>query len=266
MVISFLKNPSFILVTIILLIADSFTGECSAQKKTPSVVRVTKVAAVIDGDTIEIEGGQWVRYLGIDTPEIGQPFYEEARNKNKELVLGKNVRLDICKSEPKDKYGRLLAYVYINQTMVNRELLISGYARTLIIPPCGVEKTEEFRQYQKAAMEKKLGLWGRKTHVITKDFIPASDAVRFIDERKAIYGKVMGVREGRSAIFIEIGNTAKTGLRVVIFKQDEKNFRDNGIEPLTYYQGKKIVVYGKIKIYKGTLEVIVGSPSQIGVW
>ena len=113
MVISFLKNPSFILVTIILLIADSFTGECSAQKKTPSVVRVTKVAAVIDGDTIEIEGGQWVRYLGIDTPEIGQPFYEEARNKNKELVLGKNVRLDICKSEPKDKYGRLLAYVYI---------------------------------------------------------------------------------------------------------------------------------------------------------
>lgn len=267
MVISFLKNPSFILVTIILLIADSFTGECSAQQKTPNVVRVTKVAAVIDGDTIEIEGGQRVRYLGIDTPEIGQPFYEEARNKNKELVLGKNVRLEVCKSEPRDKYGRLLAYVYVNQAMVNKEILISGYARILIIPPCGIEKAEEFRQYQKAAMEKKLGLWGRKTQVIiTKDFIPASDAVRFIDERKAIYGKVMEVREGRSAIFIEIGNTAKTGLRVVIFKQDETNFRDNGIAPVTYYQGKKVVVYGKIKMYKGKIEVIVGSPSQIEVW
>lgn len=261
MVISFLKNPFFILVTIAI-----FTGECSAQQKTPNVVRVTKVAAVIDGDTIEIEGGQRVRYLGIDTPEIGQPFYEEAWNKNKELVLGKNVRLEVCKSEPRDKYGRLLAYVYVNQTMVNREILISGYARILIIPPCGVEKTEEFRQYQKAAMEKKLGLWGRKTPVITKDFIPASDAGRFIGERKAIYGKVMGVREGRSAIFIEIGNTAKTGLRVVIFKQDKKNFKDDSIEPLTYYQGKKVVVYGKIKMYKGNFEVIVGSPSQIEVW
>lgn len=266
MVISFLKNPFFILVTIILFIADSFTGECSAQQKTPNAVRVIKVAAVIDGDTIEIEGGQRVRYLGIDTPEIGQPFYEEARNKNKELVLGKNVRLEVCKKEPRDKYGRLLAYVYVNQTMVNKDMLISGYARILIIPPCGIEKAEEFRQYQKAAMEKKLGLWGKKTLVITKDFIPASYAVRFIGERKAIYGNVMRVREGRSAIFIEIGNTAKTGLRAVIFKQDKKNFTDNGIDPLLYYQGKKVVVYGKIKMYKGNLEVIVGSPSQIEVW
>ncbi len=271
MVIPFLKNLFFITFTIILLIVDNFIGECASQPKTSNVLKGTNVqhsmvVAVIDGDTIEIEGGQRVRYLGIDTPETGQPFYEEARNKNKEFVLGKNVRLEVCKSEPTDKYGRLLAYVYINQTMVNRELLISGYARILIIPPCGVEKAEEFRQYQKGAMEKKVGLWGRRTQVITKDFIPASDAVRFIDERKAIYGKVMGVREGKNTIFIEIGNTAKIDLRVVIFQQDKKNFKDDRIDPLTHYQGKKVVVYGKIKMYKGNPEVIVGSPSQIDVW
>ncbi|MEK7841033.1 MAG: hypothetical protein AAB197_00030, partial [Deltaproteobacteria bacterium] len=90
--------------------------------------------------------------------------------------------------------------------------------------------------------------------------------VRFIDERKAIYGKVMGVREGKNAIFIEIGNTAKIDLRVVIFQQDKKNFKDDRIDPLTHYQGKKVVVYGKIKMYKGSLEVIIGSPSQIEVW
>lgn len=259
MVNPFRKNLFLVAITIILLIvANSICQGANLQ--------YSSVIAVIDGDTIEIKGGERVRYLGIDTPEIGQPFYEEAKNKNKELVLGKIVRLEVCKAEPRDKYGRFLAYVYIGKTLINRELLISGYARILAIPPCGIEKAEEFRQYQKGAMEKKLGLWGKRSHVLTKDFIPASDAVRFIGERKAIYGKVIKAQEGRKAIFLEIGNAAKTGLRAVIFEQDKKNFDDDRINPLTHYLGKEIVVYGKIKMYKGSPEVIIGSPSQIEVW
>lgn len=259
MVIPFPKTLFLAILTIILLIAaNSFCQGATAQ--------YSSVVAVIDGDTIEIKGGEKVRYLGIDTPEIGQPFYEQAKNKNKELVLGKIVRLDICKAEPRDKYGRLLAYVYMDKILVNRELLISGYARTLTIPPCGMERAEEFRQYQKGAMEKRLGLWGKRRHVMTKDFIPASDAIMFVDEKKAIYGKVVDVRQGGKAIFLGIGNTAKTGLKVVIFDKDKTNFEDGGINPLTHYNGKAVVVYGKIKMYKGMPEVIVNSPSQIEVW
>lgn len=259
MVTPFLKSLFLIALTVILLTsADSICDGAGA--------RYSNVVAVIDGDTIEIKGGERVRYIGIDTPEIGQPFYEEAKNKNRELVFDKIVRLEICKSEPKDKYGRLLAYVYLDKILVNKELLISGYARTLTIPPCGIEKAEEFRRYQKEAMAKKTGLWGRRSHVMTKDFIPASDAAKFIDERKAVYGKVIKAQESKKAIFLEIGNATKTGLRGVIFSNDKKNFDDAAINPLTHYLGKDVVIYGKIKIYKGNPEIIIGSPSQIEVW
>ena len=176
------------------------------------------------------------------------------------------MKLEICKAEPTDKYGRLLAYVSIDKTMANIELLKSGYARILTIPPCGIEKAEEFRRYQKEAMGKKIGLWSKRSHVMAKDFIHASDARRAIDDRKAIYGRVVDVRQGRKAIFLDIGNAAKVGLRVVIFNQDKKNFEDDRINPLTHYQGKEVVVYGNIKMYKGMPEVVIGSPSQIEVW
>src|SRR3990167_1293984 len=77
-----------------------------------------KVVKVIDGDTIEIDGGARVRYIGIDTPETVSPtsaiecYGKESSNKNRELVEGKTVRLEKDVSEI-DKYGRLLRYVYV---------------------------------------------------------------------------------------------------------------------------------------------------------
>lgn len=263
MVIPLLKKLFLVTLTIILCRGVWPYAPASCEG---AALKYSSVIAVIDGDTIEIEDGRRVRYLGIDTPEIGQPFYEEAKNKNRDLVFGKTVGLEICKAEPTDKYGRLLAYVSAGKTMANGELLKGGYARILIIPPCGADRAEEFRHYQKEAMEKKAGLWGKRKPVITKDFIPASDAVRFIDERKAIYGRAINVRQGKKAIFLEIGNAVKAGLRVVIFSKDKKNFEDDGINPLTYYPGKEVVIYGKIKLYKGSPEVVIGSPSQIELW
>ena len=245
------------------------TGNSSSHARaniSTNSVQYSRVIAVIDGDTIEIENRRRVRYLGMDTPEMGQPFYEEAKNKNRELVLGKTVRLELCKAEPMDQYGRLLAYVYVDKTMANIELVKSGYARILIIPPCSIDKAEEFRRYQKEAMEKKIGLWSKKGHIITKDFIPASDAARFIGERKAIYGRVVNVQKGNKAIFLKLGNADKAGLKVVIFNKDKKNFEDDSINPLTDYEGKKVVVYGKIQMYQGTPEVVIGSPFQIELW
>lgn len=224
----------------------------------------SNVTAVIDGDTIEIQGGKHVRYIGIDTPEMGEPLYEEARDKNKELVLGKTVRLAICKAEQTDKHGRLLAYVYTEQTLVNAELLIKGLARILIIPPCGLDKAEKFRLYQKEAMKNKIGLWGKRENV--KNFIYASDATKFIGENKAVYGKVVGVHKGKKVVFLNLGNGTTVSLKIVIFKQDLQNFEDFQINPVNYYLDKQIVVYGKIKMYKGFPEIIIGSPSQIEVW
>ena len=87
-----------------------------------------KVIQVIDGDTVVIEGGYRVRYIGTDTPERGEPYYHEAWRANRNLVGGRVVRLESDITD-KDKYGRLLRYVYVNGTFVNQELVRLGYAR-----------------------------------------------------------------------------------------------------------------------------------------
>lgn len=252
-----------ILITLIVFVIHG-AGEVSKKTEISNNTEDALVVAVIDGDTIQISGGQQVRYLGIDTPEIGQPFYKEAKDKNRELVLGKTIRLEVCKEKPKDNYGRLLAYVYKEKTLINAELLKKGIARILIIPPCGLDKAEKFRLFQKEAMKNKIGLWGKRGKA--KDFIYASDAIKFIGENKAVYGKVIGVHKGKKVVFLNLGDDTTVSLKIVIFKQDLQNFDDFQINPANYYLDKQIVVYGKIKMYKGFPEIIIGSPSQIEVW
>ena len=121
------------------------------------------VIRVIDGDTIEIEGGRKVRYIGIDTAETVHPnepvgcFGYEASNKNKELVLNKKVKLEKDVSET-DKYGRFLRYVWVGNVFVNEYLVKEGYAQSSTYPP-DVKYQDLFLQAQKEARENNKGLW-----------------------------------------------------------------------------------------------------------
>jgi len=116
------------------------------------------VTGVIDGDTIEIEGGYHVRYIGIDAPEKDEPYYWEALQANRNLVEGKKVRLE-KDVEDKDKYGRLLRYVWVDNTMVNAELVRLGYAYSYSYPP-NLKYQTYLLQMEKEAREQKRGLWG----------------------------------------------------------------------------------------------------------
>ena len=122
-----------------------------------------KVIKVIDGDTIKLENGEVVRYIGIDTPETVHPsepvqcFGKEASGKNKELVEGKLVKLEKDITD-RDKYGRLLRYVWVDDLFVNDELVRQGYAYAYTYPP-DVKYTEQFVQAQKEARENNRGLW-----------------------------------------------------------------------------------------------------------
>jgi len=128
------------------------------------------VTKVIDGDTIILENGQKVRYIGIDTPELHHPkkevecFSQQAYEKNKELVLGKKVFLQKDISE-KDKYNRLLRYVFLDKKMstdeasfVNLYLVKNGFAYAATFPP-DVKYANVFLTAQKEARQKNLGLW-----------------------------------------------------------------------------------------------------------
>lgn len=133
------------------------TGEAEEDSQ------MQKVIKVIDGDTIKLENGGVVRYIGIDTPETVHPskpvqcFGEEASKKNKELVEGKEVRLEKDISDT-DKYDRLLRYVYIGDTFVNDYLVRNGYAHSSSYPP-DVKYQDQFNQAEEEARENKRGLW-----------------------------------------------------------------------------------------------------------
>lgn len=122
-----------------------------------------KVAHVVDGDTIKIENGQVVRYIGIDTPETVDPrkpvqcFGKEASAKNKQLIEGKEVRLVKDVSET-DKYGRILRYVYIGDTFVNDYLVRNGFAHSSTYPP-DVKFQDQFKKAEEEARNNKRGLW-----------------------------------------------------------------------------------------------------------
>lgn len=121
-----------------------------------------QVLNVIDGDTIDVllDGEEYrVRYVGVDTPERGDPYYSEATQANRDLVQGETVMLVIDVSET-DQYGRLLRYIYLEDgTFVNAELIANGYARLVTYPP-DVANADYFADLQREAREARRGLWG----------------------------------------------------------------------------------------------------------
>ncbi|MFO7769591.1 MAG: thermonuclease family protein [bacterium] len=125
-----------------------------------------EVVDVVDGDTIKVRLGgevETVRYIGMDTPETVhptrgvEPYGKEACEQNRRLVEGERVRLEFD-VEKRDRYGRLLAYVFVDTLFVNAELLRRGYAQLMTVPP-NVKYVDLFRRLQTEAREADRGLW-----------------------------------------------------------------------------------------------------------
>jgi micrococcal nuclease len=127
-----------------------------------------QVLRVVDGDTIRVRldgRTERVRYIGIDTPESVKPgtavqcFAKRASAANAALVAGRSVRL-VADVEERDRYGRLLAYVYREPdgAFVNARLVRDGYARTLTIAP-NVAHAHELADLSRAARRARRGLW-----------------------------------------------------------------------------------------------------------
>jgi micrococcal nuclease len=115
------------------------------------------ITSVIDGDTVTTENGEKVRLLGINAPEKGQFYYEEAKRALERMVGNKSVELEID-TKDKDAYGRSLRYIFVDDSFVNLEMVKSGYAHTYIIYP-NVRYKALLTEAQNFAREKKLGIW-----------------------------------------------------------------------------------------------------------
>ena len=179
-IISFLKKYKVktLIIALIILVTGgttyvSNTPKHKAVKKDIPTIEANKpyeVTKVADGDTFTIKVGEQsvtVRMIGIDTPETVDPrkvvqcFGKEASDKTKELILHKFVTLETDPTQGiTDKFGRVLAYVYLpNSVSINEHLVENGYAHeyTYNLP---YAKQAEFKEAEKEAREQKLGLWG----------------------------------------------------------------------------------------------------------
>ena len=126
------------------------------------------VVKVVDGDTIHVrldERVEKVRYIGVNTPEVHhprrgeEPGGREASETNRRLVAGRHVRLELD-VQTRDRYGRLLAYVWVGETMINAELVRQGYAQVMTVPP-NVRYQRLFLDLQRDARQAGRGLWRR---------------------------------------------------------------------------------------------------------
>ena len=114
------------------------------------------VTNVIDGDTLVISGGERVRLLGIDAPERGEFYYNGSKRRLEELADKKQVILE-SEGEDKDRYGRLLRYIILNETNINILLVKEGYAICYFYDDSRYEK--QCKNYEEEAINKKLGIW-----------------------------------------------------------------------------------------------------------
>ncbi len=128
----------------------------------PIIAQTYQASKVIDGDTIELDNGERVRYIGIDTPEFRanqepDPYAQEAYEANYNLVDGKEVYLEFDVQE-RDRYGRILAYTYVDDLFVNAWLIENGYAQIMTIPP-NVAYKDLLLELQTKTREENRGIW-----------------------------------------------------------------------------------------------------------
>lgn len=138
-----------------------------AATRQPSPTRQTRatpsgdfafIETVVDGDTVYLRDGRKVRLLGVNTPERGQPFYDEAKQFLTDAGLGQAVRIE-TDVQSHDRYGRLLAYLYLpDGTFLNIEIVRRGYAQAWTISP-NSRYEADFTNAEREARDKRRGLW-----------------------------------------------------------------------------------------------------------
>lgn len=166
------KNCRLVIVPSLLLL--SLQLSCGREGKK---LEENQVIEILDGDTIKLINGIVVRYIGIDAPEEGEPFYTEAKRANANLVEGRGVRLEFD-LEARDKYDRMLAYVYVDTLMVNLALVRGGLARIYPHPP-NLRHLQKLCSAQKLARDSALGIWGLSPPKEESCYLALKDSYRF---------------------------------------------------------------------------------------
>ncbi len=265
------RQIKYVIYLIALIITSLIINFSRHKNSTPQVYNNRSydytVSRVVDGDTIELSNRETVRYIGIDTPEIREkenaewvykprPYAEEAKEFNQRLVEGKSVRLEFD-VQKRDKYKRLLAYVYRGDKMVNIEMVREGFAMIYTYPP-NLKYSQRFLDAQKEARDNKKGLWID----LEENKISTSQAKNNIGMMRIIESEVIDTHLTEKLLILKF----KDKFKVVIYKNNiPLSMKDMARSPNKYFKGKIVRVYGIIKQYKGYPEIILHDMSQLEI-
>lgn len=124
----------------------------------------------VDGDTILLQGGERVRLIGVDTPELHHPvkpvqyFAKEARDFVQRRAARQRVWLEYDQTR-RDRYGRTLAYVFLaDSTLLNLELIEKGYGFAYTKFPFRSDYMARFRRAESEARRTDRGLWAGREY------------------------------------------------------------------------------------------------------
>jgi len=220
-----------------------------------------QVSYVYDGDTVKLSDGRRVRFIGINTPEIGhhdtltQPYAEAARKSLQEaLKTGGDMLFLQYGKERKDHYGRLLAHAFLeNGENVAALLLRQGHATTLVVPP-NTGKADCYAQIERAARGAGRGLWQHATY-------QPQDAVTLPRDTRGfriVQGRVENIKRTRNQLRVEL-----QGLVVArISNSDLGNFAAGYLETLA---GRRIELRGWVKPEREWLGIRIRHPAALSL-
>ncbi len=257
-------SMKYINIIIIISLCLCLSG-CLGFESTPERT-VANVTRIVDGDTVVIDSGEKVRLVGVDTPEVDEAYYEEAKQYMVDNVLGEQVELEADVSN-RDDFGRLLRYVWLDGELINEQLVLSGLAVSKTYEP-DTRYQETFDTAQSLAREKSVGLWsgssgreglGPETEEGAIYYI---DAGRYIGHVKTVEGVIVDSHDAGNIIFLNFHDPYEGYFTVVIYPDDRERFPQS---PEIMYYMKKVRVTGKIIDYKGSPEIVVDDPSQIEI-
>ena len=157
------KLPKNFLTTglaLLTLIIGFFGGSFYNQQKQSSLITTGTVTRIIDGDNLELDNGKSIRLYGINCPEKNQKFSQEAINLSAKLAINQQITIDYQPNYSADKWGRILGYVFIDDTFLNQELVKQGYCEVTIYQKRAKLKYQnELLTAQEQAKQEKLGKW-----------------------------------------------------------------------------------------------------------
>ena len=233
---------------------------CTQQVTTISSVEI------IDGDTFRLANGDTVRLIGIDAPELSQPGGVLSREYLAHLLLGNPITLERG-SEDRDKYNRLLRFVYINDLCINEEMIRQGYAEARYLPESPIR--DYYLQLEIQAETTKAGLWSdnvfqSRSEVDWDTDIPVIDWAKaddYYNQYVIIEGIIVDTFNSGIVCFLNFHPDYQY-CTAVIFACDLPGFAG---PPDIYYLGRKVQIIGIIREYKGSPEIIIKTPDQIRI-